>query len=117
MHDSVLGPLAFDDEKPMAAWSHCHADALAARLTNSRNRLRAAEWRVADTSARLDAYADASDVVRQRLQQCESTATAERDALREQLAELLERARIMDVAREADGYAPKESPFDLTVDG
>lgn len=116
VHDGVLGALAFDDEKPMAAWSHYHADALAARLTQCRSRLRAAEWRLADTSARLNAYAGASDRDRHRLQQCVLAATTERDALRAQLAALIERARIMDTAREADWYAPKESPFDLTIE-
>ncbi len=117
VNDGVLGALAFDDQKPMAAWSHYHADALAARLTQCRSRLSAAEWRAADTSARLNAYTGASDLVRQRLQQCVSAATTERDAFGAQLAMLLERARIMDTAREADSYAPKESPFDLTGEG
>ena len=113
VHDGVLGALAFNDERPMAAWSHYHADALAARLTEYRNRLSAAEWRVADTSARLGAYTGASDVVRLRLQQCVAASTAERDALRAQLAVLVERARVMDAARVADWYAPKVSPFDF----
>ena len=116
VHDGMLGALAFNDEAPMAAWSHYHADALAARLTEYRNRLSAAEWRVADTSARLDAYAGASDAVRLRLQQCVSVATADRDAIRQRLSVLVGRAHVMDAAREADPYAPRVSAFDLSVE-
>lgn len=113
VYDGVLGALAFDDEKPMATWSHYHADALAARLTEYRSRLRVAEWTVSDTAARLAANASASDQVRTRLQACASHAVMERDAIRQRLASLVARARVMEAARVADWYATKVSPFDF----
>ncbi len=113
VYDGVLGALAFDDEKPMAIWSHYHADALAARMTEYRNRLRVAEWRVADNTARLDASAAATDSVRARLQECVSVAIAERDAIAARLTVLVERAHVMEAARVADWYAIKVSPFDF----
>ena len=116
-YNGVLGALAFNDEKPMAVWCHYHADALAARLTEYRNRLSAAEWRVEDTSARLDGYTGASDSVLLRLQQCVTVSTAERDAIRARLSVLVARARVMEAARAADWYAPTVSPFDFGVEG
>lgn len=113
VYDGVLGALTIDDEKPMAIWSHYHADALAARMTEYRQRLRVAEWTVTDTAARLAANADASESVRARLQACASHAAAERDAIRERLASLVARARVMEAARVADWYAIKVSPFDF----
>ncbi len=113
VYDGVLGALAFDDEKPMAIWSHYHADALAARMTEYRNRLRVAEWRVADNTARLDTNANASEGVRTRLQECVAIATAERDAIRARLSVLVGRARVMEAARVADWYAIKVSPFEF----
>jgi hypothetical protein len=99
VYDGVLGAITIDDEKPMAIWSHYHADALAARMTEFRERLRVAEWTVADTAARLAA--------------CASHAVAERDAIRARLADLVARARVMEAARVADWYAIKTSPFDF----
>jgi hypothetical protein len=113
VYDGVLGALTIDDEKPMAIWSHYHADALAARMTEYRERLRVAEWTVADTAARLAANASASDSVRARLQACASHAAMERDAIRDRLASLVARARVMEAARVADWYAIKVSPFDF----
>ncbi len=113
VYDGVLGAITIDDEKPMAIWSHYHADALAARMTEYRERLRVAEWTVSDTSARLAANAGASESVRARLQACATHAAAERDAIRDRLATLVARARIMEAARVADWYAIKVSPFDF----
>jgi len=113
VYDGVLGALTIDDEKPMAIWSHYHADALAARMTEYRQRLRVAEWTVADTAARLAAHADASEGVRARLQACAANATVERDAICARLASLVARARVMEAARVADWYAIKVSPFDF----
>lgn len=113
VYDGVLGALTIDDEKPMAIWSHYHADALAARMTEFRQRLRVAEWTVADTAARLAANEGASDSVRARLQACATNAVAERDAIRARLATLVSRARVMEAARVADWYAIKVSPFDF----
>ncbi|MCU0616641.1 MAG: hypothetical protein MUD17_06050 [Gemmatimonadaceae bacterium] len=113
VHDGVLGAIAIDDEKPMAIWSHYHADALAARMREFRERLRVAEWTVGDTRARLAANAQATAVVRDRLQACVDRAEAERDAIRARLAELTQRARVMEAARQADWYAIKVSPFEF----
>jgi hypothetical protein len=113
VYDGVLGAITIDDEKPMAIWSHYHADALAARMTEFRERLRVAEWTVADTAARLAANEGASEVVRTRLAACASHAVAERDAIRARLADLVARARVMEAARVADWYAIKTSPFDF----
>ncbi|HMS03911.1 MAG TPA: hypothetical protein PKE51_13100 [Gemmatimonadaceae bacterium] len=111
VHDGVLGAIAIDDEKPMAIWSHYHADALAARMLEFRERLRVAEWTVGDTQRRLDARGHESAAVRDRLQACVARAEAERDAIRARLAELTSRARVMEAARQADWYAIKVSPF------
>ena len=113
VYDGVLGAIAIDDEKPMAIWSHYHADALAARMREFRERLRVAEWTVGDTRARLAAHAQASAAVRDRLQSCVDRAEAERDAIRAQLGVYTQRARVMEAARQADWYAIKVSPFEF----
>ncbi len=116
VYDGVLGALTIDDEKPMAIWSHYHADALAARMTEFRSRLRVAEWTVADTSARLARNATAPAAVQARLAECVRRAEQERDALRVALDGLVARARIMEAARQADWYAIKVSPFEFPED-
>jgi len=113
VYDGVLGALGIDDEKPMATWSHSHAYALAARMTEYRSRLRVAEWTVSDTAARLAANANASERVRSRLQACASHAVAECDAIRARLASLVARAHVMEAARVIDRSAAKISPFDF----
>lgn len=113
VYDGVLGALTFDDEKPMAIWSHYHADALAARMREYRQRLRVAEWTVGDTQRRLAASEGASVATRERLQECVSRAEAERAAIRARLDELTARARVMEAARQADWYAIKVSPFEF----
>jgi hypothetical protein len=117
VYDGALGALAINDEKPMAIWSHHHADALAARMTEFRSRVRVAEWTVQDCAARLAANSGASAAVQARLADCVARAEQERDALRARLAELTARARVMEAARVADWYAIKTSPFDFSHEG
>ncbi len=115
VNDGVLGAVGFDDERPIAAWSRYHADALVARIAEYGNRLRAADWRVADTSARLAANALAPEGDRLRLQECVAMAVAERDVILQRLSEFGARARVMEDARIADGYAPEATPFVFEV--
>jgi hypothetical protein len=117
VYDGALGALAINDEKPMAIWSHHHADALAARLIEFRSRVRVAEWTVQDCAARLAAASTASEAERARLSACVQRAEGERSALRARLAELTARARVMEAARVADWYAIKTSPFDFGDEG
>jgi len=113
VYDGALGALAFNDEKPMAIWSHYHADALASRLVEFRSRLRVAEWTVQDCAARLAGASAASDAERTRLTESVQRAEAEREVIRARLVELTARARVMEAARVADWYAIKTSPFDF----
>ncbi len=112
VYDGVLGLLAFNDERPVELWSHYHAYALADRITEFRERLRVAEWTVTDAANRLAAMPEGATAARRALlSESVQAAEARRDQLRRALPVLEQRARIMDAAREADWYAPRESPF------
>ncbi len=113
VYDGVLGALAFNDERPVALWSHYHADALVARIAEYKSRARVAEWTVADNTARLGALLEtAAPSARARLEMCVSQAEAHRDAVYRRLAQLRAQARVMEAARQADSYAPRVSPFE-----
>ena len=112
VYDGLLGLASLNDERPVAAWSRYHADALAARLGEFAERLRVAEWTVADTAARLAALEPSATAGRRAtLAEAAGRAVHERDAIARTLDMLRARARVMDSAREADRFAPRESPF------
>jgi hypothetical protein len=113
VYDGVLGALAFNDERPVALWSHYQADALVARIAEYKNRARVAEWTVADNAQRLGALTEtATPSVRARLEACVAQAEAHRESVYRTLARLRAQARVMEAARQADSYAPRVSPFE-----
>jgi len=118
VYDGVLGVLGFDDERPVAMWSHYHADALVARIEENKNRARVAEWTVMDTSKRLGALAEtAKPSDRERLETCVAQAEAYRESVHRTLARLRAQARVMEAARQANSHAPRVSPFELDAQG
>ncbi len=89
VYDGVLGALGFNDERPVATWSHHQADALVARIEEDKNRALVAEWTVAEHMLRLSALAETASLSnRTRLETCVAQAEAYRESVDRTLARL-----------------------------
>lgn len=98
VHDGVLGLIGIDDDRPMAAWSHYHAQRCVTQLAIAQARVRVAEGTLADVSARGDA-------------RCIARAEQWLAQVRAELAGWQAQRDRLERARRADPYAPRESPF------
>lgn len=98
VNDGILGLVAIDDDRPVALWSHYHAERCVAQLAIARERVRIAEWTLADVTPRGDA-------------RLVGRAEARLAAVRAELAEWERRRDLLEAARRIDSYAPRQSPF------
>jgi hypothetical protein len=98
VNDGILGLACIDDDRPLALWSHYHAERCTTQLAIARARVRIAEWTLADVAPRGDA-------------RCTAAAEARLAAVREELASWEHRRDLLEAARRADSYAPRVSPF------
>ena len=94
VYDGIEGVYA-DDDRTVDLWSHYHANRVNTCLRIQRERVRIFEWQVADVTPRGDA------AMRER-------AEAQLVAAKAELAGLERRRDLLEAARIADSYAPRE---------
>lgn len=88
VHDGVWSLAGIDDDRPVAAWSRPHAERYTQRLQEATDRERAAEWALADVTAK-------------QLPACVTKAEETLAAARADRAYWAERVRVIYAAKDA----------------
>jgi len=99
LNDGVWALAGIDDDRAVHMWSSYHATRAVQQLAIARNRVKAAEWALADVQGR-------------NLPACVATAGAALARARHELAEWEHKARLQEAARRQTWFAWKTPVID-----